>query len=289
MTATLSSVQRRRQPLVQALLLCGLLAATGCSAAWPGLAFADTRLELEAVRSSERRPVVLLHGLGRSERAMWEMKQHFIDAGFAAHSIGYDSRRQSIEEIVTEVDEALVECCAARREINFVTHSLGGIVLRAWAEEGGKGRIGRAVMLSPPNHGSAIVDSLGRLSTALGPTGEELGTHDDSTPNRLNAIGPVEFELGVIAGDRSMNPIGSWILDGPDDGTVSVESARVEGMRDFLVMPFTHVGMRSDADVALQAVRFVETGAFARDFESADSAVADEAAGRADKFEGTAE
>lgn len=246
--------------LPTAALLCGVFAAA-CGTAV--LSSTTAVGELPAPRVGAP-PVVLLHGLGRSERAMWLMKRRFADAGFEAHAIGYDSRDQSIEDIVAEVDTAIEACCAGFERIHFVTHSLGGIVLRAWAEEAGSERIGRAVMLSPPNHGSEIVDRLGRLGSVLGPAGEELGSHDDSTPNRLNALGPVDFELGVIAGNRSMNPIGSWILDGPDDGTVSVASARVKGMRDFLVVPSTHSFMNYDADVAFQALHFVETGAFAR-------------------------
>lgn len=250
----------RSNRLRTALLLCGVLAAV-CGTA---LLSALTAVGESPAPRVGAPSVVLLHGLGRSERSMWLIKRRFADAGFEAHAVGYDSRDQSIEEIVAEVDVAIEACCAGVERIHFVTHSLGGIVLRAWAEEMGSERIGRAVMLSPPNHGSEIVDRLGDFGSVLGPTGEELGSHDDSTPNRLNALGPVAFELGVITGNRSMNPIGSWILDGPDDGTVSVASARVEGMHDFLVVPSTHSFMNYDADVASQALHFVETGAFAR-------------------------
>ena len=251
----------RPNRLREVALLCGAFAAA-CGTA---VSSVTTVVEESPALRVEVTPVVLLHGLGRSERAMWRIQRRFADAGFEAHAVGYDSRDQSIDEIVAEVDTAIESCCADVERIHFVTHSLGGIVLRAWAEKAGSGRISRAVMLSPPNHGSEIVDRLGRLRSVLGPTGKELGSHDDSAPNRLNALGPVRFELGVIAGNRSMNPIGSWILDGPDDGTVSVASARVQGMRDFLVVPSTHGFMNYNADVAFQALHFVQTGAFARD------------------------
>jgi triacylglycerol lipase len=260
----ISTASRARRRFTPKLLLSCLLVASGCSTALSIGAIAGDKKVFEQFQGSELRPVVLLHGWGRSERAMWLMKRRFTDAGFAAHAIGYDSRDQSIKQIVAQVDAAIDACCAGLGQINFVTHSLGGIILRAWAEENGSERIARAVMLSPPNHGSAIIDMLGSLRAVLGPAGSDLGAHDDSAPNRLNALGPVKFELGVIAGDRSMNPIGSWILDGPDDGTVSVDSARVEGMKDFLVMSATHSFMNYDEDVALQAVRFMDTGAFSR-------------------------
>jgi pimeloyl-ACP methyl ester carboxylesterase len=215
-----------------------------------------------AEQLAPRTRVVMLHGLGRSERAMQRLARRFQERGYSAVPIGYDSTSQTLDEIVDEIEAHLADCCDAAERLHFVTHSLGGIVLRAWAAQEAPDRIGRVVMLSPPNHGSVLVDRLGGLSALLGPTGRELGTAPDSAPNRLNALGPVEFELGVIAGNRSWNPLGSWLLDGPDDGTVSVESAKVPGMRDFLIVPASHSFMMYDREVARQAIYFVEHGRF---------------------------
>lgn len=206
--------------------------------------------------------VVLLHGLGRSDRAMRRLERRFEEEGLASEALGYHSRSKSLDEIVDEFDRALSACCGDAETLHFVTHSLGGIVLRAWIAREAPARLGRIVMLSPPNHGSELVDRLGPASRLLGPTGRALGTGPDSAPSRLNELGPVTFELGVIAGDRSFNPLGSWILDGPDDGTVSVESAKLLGMRDFLVLPAPHSFMMYDREVARQAIHFVRHGRF---------------------------
>lgn len=194
---------------------------------------------------------------------MRRLAHRFEEAGFISTSIGYDSTSHSLDEIVREVDGGLRECCADAARLHFVTHSLGGIVLRAWVVREGPDRVGRAVMLSPPNRGSEWVDRLGSLAFLLGPTGSRLGTDAGSTPHRLNELGPVSFELGVIAGDSNFNLLGSWVLEGPDDGTVSVASTRLDGMRDFLVLPVSHSFMMYDPEVARQAIHFIETGAFA--------------------------
>jgi triacylglycerol lipase len=216
------------------------------------------------VLGAARTRVVMLHGLGRSERAMRRIARRFQESGFSAIPIGYDSTSQTLDQIVDEVSGRLADCCEQAERLHFVTHSLGGIVLRAWVAQAtpDPDRLGRVVMLSPPNHGSVLVDRLGDLSSLLGPTGSELGTAPDSAPNRLNTLGPVEFELGVIAGDRSWNPLGSLLLDGPDDGTVSVESAKVPGMRDFVILPTSHSFMMYDREVARQAIYFIENGRF---------------------------
>jgi pimeloyl-ACP methyl ester carboxylesterase len=247
----------KRRSLWIAPVLAAVLAVVALQATASGV----SPLE-ESLREGGNARVVMLHGLGRSDRAMRRLARRFEQEGLMSHPIGYDSTTQDIDEIVAEIDRDLAACCGDAARLHFVTHSLGGIVLRAWIAREGSQRLGRVVMLSPPNHGSELVDRLGGLSRLLGPTGRALGTGPESTPSRLNRLGPVGYELGVIAGDRSFNWLGSWILDGPDDGTVSVESAKLTGMSDFLVLPSSHSFMMYDREVARQAIHFVRYGRF---------------------------
>ncbi len=252
-------------------VVMGSLAGTGSS---------EEATEQRDERADGSSRVVLLHGLGRSDRAMRRLARRFEEDGQASHSLGYESTSKSLDSIVDEVDAELALCCAEDATLHFVTHSLGGIVLRAWVAREAPKRVGRVVMLSPPNHGSEWVDRLGGLSKLLGPTARELGTGPDSLPNRLNDLGPVEFELGIIAGDRSFNAIGSWILEGPDDGTVSVESAKLRGMRDFLVLPSPHSFMMYDREVARQAIHFVRHGRFDKEAPQGETGSRSDLVGR---------
>ena len=120
-------------------------------------------------------------------------------------------------------------------------------------------------MLAPPNHGSELADWLRgseTLRSLMGPTATELGTDAESLPNRLPAA---DFEVGVIAGSDSLNPIGSRMIPGEDDGTVSVESARLEGMSDFLVLPVSHTMILLSSEAADQTLAFLRTGRFLRE------------------------
>jgi hypothetical protein len=125
-------------------------------------------------------------------------------------------------------------------------------------------------MLGPPNQGSEVIDryrDYPGFEWFSGPAGLQLGTGEASVPR---ALGPVTFDLGVIAGNRSINPILSRTLPDADDGKVSVESTRVEGMNDHLEMSVNHVFMMRSKEVIRQVVYYLENGSFMRDRRTTD-------------------
>ncbi|MGK7313440.1 MAG: esterase/lipase family protein [Candidatus Longimicrobiales bacterium M2_2A_002] len=207
------------------------------------------------------RTVVLLHGLGRSERSMQRLARALEAAGYRAVNLGYPSREHSLRTLTDTLAAELDRCCADVDALDFVTHSMGGILVRLWAREHGSERVGRVVMLSPPNQGSDVAGRLpdGLLEVFMGPASVQLGTDSMSVPVRLP---PPDFELGIIAGDASLNPLFSSWLPGEDDGLVAVESAWVEGVDDFLVVPYTHTFIMYRERVMEEVVRFLETGRF---------------------------
>ena len=206
--------------------------------------------------------VILLHGLARSPASMRPVENKLLQAGYPVVNFGYDSTDYSIEELAVLTVEAALDECELKEPAHFVTHSMGGILLRRYAFEKGDERIDRVVMLGPPNQGSETVDHLGDLwlfDAINGPAGAQLGTAADSMPNSL---GPVGFELGVIAGTKSFNPLFSYWLAGNDDGKVAVARAKVAGMTAFRTIPNTHTFMMS-AEVALDEILyFLRTGRF---------------------------
>jgi triacylglycerol lipase len=222
-----------------------------------------------AARAAEAQPpprelVVLVHGLGRSERAMRPLGKRLEAAGYAVHAFRYESTEKAPDALVADLGVELARCCADATRIHFVTHSLGSILLRAELAEHPLPTLGRVVMLAPPNHGSEYVDVAGHwklFQLLLGPTAVQLGTGVTSLPNRLP---DADFELGVIAGTGSINPLGDAVIGAANDGTVSVTSTQLAGMRDFIEVDTSHTFIMRNANVTRQTIEFLRGGRFAR-------------------------
>lgn len=223
----------------------------------------EPRAELVTSASHEE-CVVLLHGLNRSWRAMRPMAEALQAAGFATANIDYPSQSGTVEEIAPlAVGLGLRECrSTGATRIHFVTHSLGGILLRYENVHAPIPDLGRVVMLGPPNQGSELIDKTRDwpgFEWLTGEAGAELGTGADDLPSKL---GPVKFELGVIAGTGTINVLASAMLPDPDDGKVSVASTQVEGMDDFLIVGNSHRYI-TRADVVIRnTIAFLRTGSF---------------------------
>lgn len=211
--------------------------------------------------------VVLLHGLGRDAGSMDKLRESLSDAGFLVVNVDYPSREKSVAELATLAVGKGVQGCREHHagRIQFVTHSLGGILVRQYFQEAQVPEAQRVVMLGPPNHGSEVVDhhrNAWWFRKMTGKAGQELGTDAQSTPNLLK---PIPLAIGVIAGTASSDPWFSGSIPGDDDGKVSTASAKLDGMKDYLEVPRGHTLMMRDAEVIRQAIHFLKNERFLHD------------------------
>ncbi len=182
--------------------------------------------------------------------------------GFFPVNQDYQSRHSTVEELSKNVIGTSLKKCNGKESIHFVTHSMGGILVRYYLSQNNIPNLGRVVMLGPPNKGSEAVDAYRNFpgfKAISGPAGLQLGTGKLSIPNK---IGAANFELGIIAGTRSVNLILSAILPGKDDGKVTVDSTKLSGMNDHILLPVTHPFMMKNKSVIQQIMYFLKNGKF---------------------------
>lgn len=207
--------------------------------------------------------IVLLHGLGRSENSMLILENEFAGAGFEVHNIGYPSNDETPDELIARVSLEIDRCCLNNgRPMHMVGHSLGGLLIRAYLAPRTPENLGRVVLIGTPNKGSELSDIKEGLAGSLiewaGPTALMLGTGPDDFPASLP---PPDYPVGIIAGTQDALVTNEW-LPLPNDSMVSRESAKLDGMTDFLELDLTHWGLRNSVEVAEATIHFLRQGRF---------------------------
>jgi pimeloyl-ACP methyl ester carboxylesterase len=220
-----------------------------------------------AEMQTEQKCVVLLHGMGRTRFSMSHLADALAARGYHVVNYGYPSTSAPIEELASEHLPQAIEMCPGTgpRPVNFVTHSLGGILVRFYLQDHSLPAGSRMVMLSPPNKGTELADRFKDLALyrwITGPPGQQLGTSESSLPNKLR---PVDVDIGIITGRKTYEPWFSNLLPGEDDGKVSVESAKLDEMTDFLVVDSGHTFIMNDPEVIRQIDAFLRYGRFERE------------------------
>jgi len=236
--------------------------------------------------------VIFLHGIGRSRRSMRFIEKYIADRGYRTYNLNYPSTKKTIQEIVLKYIPSVIEKCKGADKIHFVVHSMGGIIMRHYLQDHSLPKGSRIVMLAAPNHGSEVTDFFRNFflyKWIYGPAGQQLGTEAESLPNILKpvvgsslrleptslrpdvgsslrleptSLGPEPtIEIGVITGNTSWDPL-SYLIPGQSDGKVSVESAKLKEMKDFLVVPFGHTFIMNHSIVMKQTLYFIEHGKF---------------------------
>jgi pimeloyl-ACP methyl ester carboxylesterase len=210
--------------------------------------------------------VVMLHGLGRTELSMSRIESELKKDGFLVVNETYPSLTNDILKLSEVVGSGIASCRASGAStIHFVTHSMGGILVRVYFQTHTIPEAKRMVMLGPPNHGSEVVDKHRDdwwFKLATGPAGQQLATSGDtSIPITLQ---PIPLEIGIIAGTESIDPLLDDSLPRPNDGKVSVQSAMLPEMNDFITIPVDHTFMVYSSTVISHIKGFLRSGKFAR-------------------------
>jgi len=234
----------------------------------------ECRHKLEQLRVEKKLPpmsgkgVILLHGIIRSSKSLYVMADQLRAEGFTVFPMEYPSTQISIPEAADYLN-SIIEHTDGIEELHLVGHSMGGLVIRAWFSKYADPRVQRVVMLGTPNYGAEMADHLKRnllFRTVFGPAGRQLVTDEAGLIPTLPTP-PCEF--AIIAGARGKPNGWNPLIPGDDDGTVTVESARLLGASDFATAPLLHHALLGDRDVSTQVARFLKTGCLRENGEKA--------------------
>lgn len=210
--------------------------------------------------------VVLLHGHSRTALSFRKMQAALEAAGFATLNIDYPSRHHALEALAEHIHPAVTQLAAGiEGQLHFVGHSMGGLLARVYLARYRPQHLGRVVMLGTPNGGSEIADRLKNVSLYrawFGPAGAQLVTRREAATDAL--FPPVDYPVGIIAGNQSIDPISSLFLPKPHDGRVSVENTKLDGMADHIVIGASHPWLLGNRVAIAQTIAFLRNGRFSR-------------------------
>ncbi len=234
--------------------------------AWGSYAQCRERLEdlkrSQGIQAPSKHLVLLVHGILRSTGTFFALERALIGAGFDAVAISYPSGRSTIEEHAEGLAR-LLNRQEGSETVSFVTHSMGGLVVRhllardgAWKR---RIKVHRVVMIAPPNRGSAIarlLEDVPAYRLITGAAGQQL------TPEEVATIPILDYPFAIIAGGKSDDSGFNPLLPGDDDGTVRLAETRLEGAKDFLVVSEIHALISNHQNTIRATINFLKHGKF---------------------------
>lgn len=206
--------------------------------------------------------VVILHGIARSSKHMQKLANYLQKDGFDIINLDYPSTTYKIEDLTEIINKEISKKITQDKQIHFVGYSMGGLMVRALIHKYHYKNLGKVVQLAPPNQGSEVADFVKNFwlyKKIYGPAGQQLTTNQSSIKH---LFGEVDYELGIIAGNATIDPISSLIIFGEDDGKVAVEKTKLEGMKDHIVVSASHTFFPSNKEVQKQTLYFLRNGRF---------------------------
>ncbi|MDB2550903.1 alpha/beta fold hydrolase [Rickettsiales bacterium] len=225
--------------------------------------FIATNSSYSKVTSSKGEYVIILHGIARSKSHMQELADYLNDQNYDVINIDYPSTDYNLEGLAKIIKKEISQNIIEDKKVNFVGYSMGGLMVRIILNQQDYKNMGRVVQLASPNKGSEVSDFLENnwlYKKIYGPSGAQLTTDQRKIKNLLND--KIDYDLGIIAGNFTIDPISSIIIDGDDDGKVSIESTKLKGMKDHIVVSASHTFFPSNEVVKQQTLNFLRDGQF---------------------------
>jgi pimeloyl-ACP methyl ester carboxylesterase len=208
--------------------------------------------------------VIVLHGILLNANHMKVLASYIGAKGYSVININYPSTQKNLEELVESVWIDISSQLIENKPVHFICYSMGGLLVRAMLNKYRPLMLGRVVLIGTPNNGSEIADFFKNnwfYKKIFGPAGQQLIT-DQSNIKHL--FGIIDYDLGIIAGSMSLDPICSRLIKEKNDGKVSINSTKLAGMKDHIIIKSSHMFLPYSKQVLSQTVYFLQHGSFFR-------------------------
>lgn len=228
------------------------------------------RCEAGELARMPRHIVIVMHGLAGSRRLMRPLSNYLRDeGGYAVLNLGYASTKGTIQELTLGLESVLRNLCGVE-EVSFVCHSMSNLMVRHLLYRMHRQAnpppvaIRRMVMISPPNHGAELADSLGQrciFQLTLGEVVNQLAL-EKGWPCLRSQLEVPCFEFGIIAGGKCDEDGYLKAIPGDDDGIVALHSHYLPGASDFTQIGGLHQIMPLYRDTKEATLTFLKLGHF---------------------------
>jgi pimeloyl-ACP methyl ester carboxylesterase len=209
--------------------------------------------------------VVVLHGIARTNAHTKPVANFLEQQGYEVLNINYPSTKYNLQTLAKMIADDMQKGIKDKdAKVHLVGYSMGGLLTRIIVHKYSPKNLGRIVQLAPPNHGSESADLLKDTwlyKEKYGPAGQQLTTNQSKIEY---LFGEVDYELGIIAGNSTIDPISSAMIPGDDDGRVSVKSTKLKGMKDHIIISASHTYFPDNKKVQKQTAYFLKHGKFWR-------------------------
>lgn len=193
---------------------------------------------------------------------MKKLETYLSEKGYNVFNFDYPSTQQNLETLTNFLLDKIKRDVPPNDKIHFVGYSMGGLLIRSFLSKYRPEKLGCVVQLASPNHGSEFADFFKDnyfYKTFFGPAGQQLITNQDAIQS---LFGKIDYDLGIIAGNFSMDPLSFFLIKGKNDGKVSVKSTFLPGMADHIVVKSSHLFFPKNKTVHTQTAYFLEHGCF---------------------------
>jgi pimeloyl-ACP methyl ester carboxylesterase len=206
--------------------------------------------------------VVLLHGMAVNSLYMLRLEKALSKEGYQIINMDYPSRKSTISDISNMIFKKLnLINKESNLKVHFVGFSMGCLVIRELLGKNELPNVGNIVLIGPPNHGSQVSDFLVNnifYKAFFGPAGQQLTTNFAKN----NPFPSLQHTFGIIAGNVCLDPFSYFILPKENDGKITVESTKLEGMKDHIIIPISHTLMVFSNEVIKQVIYFLKYSHF---------------------------